>query len=225
MRTERLTLAAALLVVIGLFPAGACAQTQGGPAPAFAPIGKVLRATGSVTLEHKNSVVVQAGLPSVASAQAKVDDLIYQDDVIATAADGSAGIGFIDGTSFEISSNARMELNEFVYKPKSGGNSTIINLTKGAFTFIAGEVAHTGSMKVETPVATMGIRGTAPRVQILDDGSVKFTTLVEENKKKPAARFGPTGQRNAQNSLLLDLALLEKADKNWSRRVKLCGNC
>jgi hypothetical protein len=41
-------------------------------------------------------------------------------------------------------------------------------------------VAHTGSMKVDTPVGTMGIRGTAPRVEIRNDGSVKFSTLVEE---------------------------------------------
>jgi len=45
---------------------------------------------------------------------------------------------------------------------------------------VAGEVAHTGSMKVNTPIGTMGIRGTAPRVEILNDGSVKFSTLVEE---------------------------------------------
>jgi hypothetical protein len=37
-----------------------------------------------------------------------------------------------------------------------------MSLTKGTFTFIAGEVAHTGRMKVDTPVGTMGIRGTAP---------------------------------------------------------------
>ena len=31
---------------------------------------------------------------------------------------------------------------------------------KGTFTFVAGQVAHTGDMKVATPVATMGIGGT-----------------------------------------------------------------
>ncbi len=55
-----------------------------------------------------------------------------------------------------------------------------MSLTKGTFTFIAGNVAHTGDMKVDTPVGTMGIRGTAPRVEILDDGSVEFSTLVEQ---------------------------------------------
>jgi hypothetical protein len=38
-------------------------------------------------------------------------------------------------------------------------------------------------MKVNTPVATMGIRGTAPRVEISEDGTAKFTTLIEKTKK------------------------------------------
>ena len=73
---------------------------------------------------------------------------------------------FADGTTFNISSNANMELNEFVYDPKGSSNSTLISLKKGTFTFIAGAIAHTGDMKVSTPVGTMGIRGTAPHVEI-----------------------------------------------------------
>jgi hypothetical protein len=38
----------------------------------------------------------------------------------------------------------------------------------------------TGDMKIDTPLGTMGIRGTAPRVEIMEDGSVKFSTLVEQ---------------------------------------------
>ena len=72
-----------------------------------------------------------------------------------------------------------MEIDEFVYNPHGHFNSSLMSLTKGTFTFIAGEVAHTGSMQVNTPVGTMGIRGTAPRVEILNDGSVKFSTLIE----------------------------------------------
>jgi hypothetical protein len=145
----------------------------------------VLKVTGSVTLEHKIAVPVMANLPASGDAQAKVDDPVYEKDVIKTGANSTANLAFTDGTSFNISQNAQMELNEFVYSPKGKSNSTVYNLTKGAFTFIAGEVAHTGSMKVETPLATMGIRGTAPHVEIMEDGSVKFLTLIEQNKKKP----------------------------------------
>jgi hypothetical protein len=31
-----------------------------------------------------------------------------------------------------------------------------------------------------SPVVSMGIRGTARRVEILNDGAVKFSTLIEE---------------------------------------------
>ena len=73
-------------------------------------------------------------------------------------------------------------LNEFVYDPNGKSNSTFFSLTKGTFTFVAGKVAKTGDMKIDTPVATMGIRGTMPHVEIAEDGSAKFSTLIEEGK-------------------------------------------
>ena len=162
------------------------------------PIGKVVVATGSVTLERANAVVVQASTSGQAG-QAKVGDLVYQGDAVATGADGKVGINFTDGTSFNLSNNARMVLNEFVYDPNSTSNSTLFNLTKGTFTFVAGKVAKTGDMKIDTPVATMGIRGTTPRVEISDDGTVRFSTLIEEGKSKPTRRAGaPAAQQPEQ---------------------------
>jgi len=71
-----------------------------------------------------------------------------------------------------------------VYDPKGKSNSTLFSLTKGTFTFVAGKVAKTGDMKIDTPVATMGIRGTTPHVEIAADGTVRFSTLVEEGRDK-----------------------------------------
>lgn len=146
------------------------------------PIGKVQTATGTVRIEHSSAVVVQANLPTSSSGDVKVGDSIFRGDLIQTGADGALGVVLADGTSFTVSSNARMEMNEFVYDPKGHSNSALLNLTKGTFTFIAGNVAHTGDMKIDTPLGTMGIRGTAPRVEIGDDGSVRFSTLIEEKK-------------------------------------------
>lgn len=172
------------IVVCGLLATvGVCAVAFSQPASELQPIGKILSAAGPVTVEHKGPVVVQANAPAAGDVQAKVGDLVYRGDVVRTGANGLVGLVFSDGTTFNISSNANMELNEFVYDPKGSANSTLISLKKGTFTFIAGAVAHTGDMKVSTPVGTMGIRGTAPHVEILEDGTVKFSTLVEENKK------------------------------------------
>ena len=161
------------------------AWAQGGPLANGAaldanPIGKVLTITGSARIEHSAAVIVQANLPTTATDQTKIGDLVYRGDVIQTGPDGKLGIAFTDGSSFSVTSNARMEVNEFVYDPQGHANSSLMTLAKGTFTFIAGDVAHTGSMKVETPIGTMGIRGTSPRVEILNDGSVKFSTLIEE---------------------------------------------
>src|SRR5215831_13106218 len=153
------------------------------------PIGKVVTATGAVTVEHVTAVVVQAAL-SNQPGQAKVGDPIYLGDVLSTGSDGSVGITFTDGTAFDLSSNARMAMTEFIYDPNSKSNSSLLSLTKGTFTFVAGKIAKSGDMKVDTPVATMGIRGTTPRVEISDDGSVKFSTLVEEGKDKVIEKLG-----------------------------------
>ena len=176
-----------VLGLAGFLPAPAQAQIHpAGPAvqaPASEPIGKVVTATGAVTIEHADAMVVQANVAGQAG-QTKVGDLVYRGDVVQTGADGRVGINFADGTSFNISSNARMALNEFVYDPNGKSNSTMFNLTKGTFTFVAGKIAKTGDMKIDTPVATMGVRGTTPHVEISDDGTVKFSTLVEEGKEQ-----------------------------------------
>src|SRR6266487_1700698 len=135
-------------------------------------IGKIHTASGSVTVTSASG----------AGVQAKVGDFVCQHDTIETGADGNIAIIFSDGTAFNLSSNARMVLNEFVYDPNGKSNSTLFSLSKGTFTFIAGKVAKTGDMKIDTPIATMGIRGTTPHVEISDDGTVKFSTLIEEKK-------------------------------------------
>ena len=149
-------------------------------APDTNPIGKVLTVTGTVRVDHSAAITVQANLSTNGAGEAKVGDLVYRGDTIETGPDGKLGVAFADGTSFSVSPNARMEVNEFVYDPHGHSNSSLMSLTKGTFTFIAGEVAHSGSMKVDTPVGTMGIRGTTPHVEILNDGSVKFSTLIQQ---------------------------------------------
>ena len=153
------------------------------------PIGKVVTAAGSITIEHAGAVVIQANVAGQAG-QTKIGDLVYLGDVVQTGADGRIGINFADGTSFNLSSNAHMTLTEFVYDPNGKSNSSFLSLTKGTFTFVAGNIAKTGDMKIDTPVATMGIRGTTPRIEISDDGTVKFATLIEEGKSKLAKRHG-----------------------------------
>lgn len=186
----QLFIAGAIIIAGAIFADSA--RSQNAPAAQDAtvkPIGKIVTITGAVTVQHTGAVVVQATLGNQ-SGGAKLGDLIYLGDVVQTAADGRVGITFTDGTAFNLSSNARMEMTQFVYDPNGKSNSTLLSLTKGTFTFVAGKIAKTGDMKVDTPVATMGIRGTTPHVEISDDGSVKFSTLIEDGKNQVLEKSG-----------------------------------
>jgi hypothetical protein len=133
------------------------------------PIGHVAKLTGSAS-------VVRNGV----SAALNIGDNVYKGDVVQSGADSSLGISFIDGTAFSLSSNARMVLNDMVYDPLGSSNASLLSLVQGTITFVAGETAKHGNMKVNTPVATMGIRGTAVLVEIsADNGPTKFSVLVE----------------------------------------------
>jgi hypothetical protein len=163
-----------------ILPSLVQAQSTVAPTPSGdleKPIGRITHAAGEVTVEHTAAVVLVASV--AASVSAKTGDSVYRGDVIRTGRDGKLDVTFTDGTTFNVSSNARMVLDEFVYDPNSKSNSTLFSLTRGTFNFVAGKVSQTGNMKVDTPVGTMGIRGTAPRVEISENGTVTFSTLVE----------------------------------------------
>ena len=121
----------------------------GAPAGALV-IGHCDRVVGRATVQHENGVVDEM----------HPGDVLLKGDVVQTSDGASLTFSLIDGTAFNMGADARMVLSELVYDSNSTSNSASISLLKGAFTFVAGQVAHTGDMKIDTPVATMGIRGT-----------------------------------------------------------------
>ena len=228
----------AALVVLSatsmFWPASASAQSDA-PQPAIAdasakPIGRVVTAAGSVTIEHGNAVVVQASVGQPGSI--KPGDPVYLGDIAQTGADGKLSISFTDGTAFTLSSSARMVLNEFVYDPNGKSNSTLFSLTKGTFTFVAGKVAKTGDMKIDTPVATMGIRGTTPHIEISEDGSVRFTTLIEEGKDSITGKDRANGKRSGPQRGQTRVTSAPASGSTWKPtqeaqkpNLTICGSC
>jgi Legume lectin domain/FecR protein len=127
---------------------GHYAQAQ--PAGPADSIGKVDKIVGDVTvLRNGVSVALHVG------------DAVFKSDVIATGANSSAGITFPDGTLLDLVANSRMALNEYAFETNGTDNNALFTLVEGTFGFVAGKVAHDNHMSVVTPVATMGIRGTA----------------------------------------------------------------
>jgi hypothetical protein len=209
------------------------AQNAATPPQTATVIGKIESLVGNVTVKHATAVLVKAAVTSTDNdtGNVKVGDIVYQGDIIDVGADGKAGIAFTDGTAFSLSSNAHMVLDKYVYDPDGKSNETLFSLSKGAFTFIAGKVASTGDMRISTPVATMGIRGTAPHVEVSEDGTFKFSTLVEQDKNKAAEKAAPGQERrgavepSGQHRQIESAAAASQAEKEFDKRLTICRGC
>jgi hypothetical protein len=132
-------------------------------------IGRVASLEGGATA-FRNGVQVSLN----------VGDVVVKGDVIQTSGGSAVGVIFSDGTTFSLSADARMVLNDFVYNPGGSHNSALVNLVQGSLTFVAGEVAHTGDMRVGTPVAVMGIRGTVVSLTVHAVSGVLDASVLAE---------------------------------------------
>jgi fibronectin-binding autotransporter adhesin len=174
-------------------------------------IGHVTKLQGSATAVRNGvSIILNNG------------DNVEKGDVVQSGSDSTLGITFVDGTVFGLSSNARMVLNEMVYDPNGSNNSSLMSLVAGTISFVAGQTAKHGDMKIDTPVATMGIRGTAVLVQIdftvpgqagapnasfqvlvEPDGTTGSYILFDKTTLQPIAMVNQAGQQiNINNGVI-----------------------
>jgi hypothetical protein len=136
-------------------PAPASPAPAAAPADADEPIGNVATLTGSATVTRNNI-----------ATPLKLKDDIFLNDLVTTAANSTLGVTFNDATTFNLTANARITIDNYVYQDGGNQNAALFNIAKGTVAFVAAEVAHTGDMKIATPTATLGIRGTTGLVEV-----------------------------------------------------------
>ena len=163
-----------LLGCATLCPLPAGAQTRLSPGPGLNNQSQDTPAPNVQTPDdHVAQVATLQGTATVtrgnaASAALKVNDPIFKNDVLQTGANASLGVTFDDETTLNLSANARIAVNEFVYQEGGGSNSAVFNVIRGTVAFVAGQAAKTGNMTMTMPNATLGIRGTTGVVDVPD---------------------------------------------------------
>lgn len=65
----------------------------------------------------------------------------------------------LDKSVFTVGANARLTIDRYVYDP-STGRAFSATVAKGAFRFMSGQPDRRGATSINTPVASIGIRGT-----------------------------------------------------------------
>jgi FecR protein len=151
------------------WPFAARAQSPAGsnrPAAAAAsqtgPVGQVATVQGTATVTRGSGA---------AATPLQVNDPIFKNDALATGIDSALGVTFDDETTFSLSANTRILVNEFVYQEGGTANAASFNVAVGTAAFVASLVAKTGDMKITTPTATLGIRGTTGVVDVPQGGA------------------------------------------------------
>jgi len=111
---------------------------------------------------------------------------LYLDEQVHTGTTGKAQFLFADRTNLTVGPVTDIRLDQFVYNPGADGN-VVLAATSGTFRFITGIQPHE-DYKIQTPFATMGVRGTqfimslAPdneEIQ-LNSGEVIVTTISNQ---------------------------------------------
>jgi hypothetical protein len=125
------------------------------PAPAVEPVGTVATLTGSATVIRNNI-----------STPLNLKDDIFQDDVLQTSANSTLGVTFNEATTFNLTANAQITVDSFVFEEGGQQNGALFDITRGTVAFVAAAVAKTGDMRISTPTATLGIRGTTGLVEV-----------------------------------------------------------
>ncbi|MCE9508416.1 MAG: FecR domain-containing protein [Alphaproteobacteria bacterium] len=134
----------------------------GGSANDASPSGKVTAVAGEAHIIRADGTHIPAA----------VGTQVFQGDVIETAKTGAVNIIFADNTAFAVSESARMSVDKFIYDAEQHSGTSFFAMLQGAFVYTSGLIGKSdpGNVNIETPVGTIGIRGTADVGEITPDG-------------------------------------------------------
>lgn len=133
------------------------------------PVGAVDEVSGNATVTHADGTTetLTIGTP------------IYQGDIIETDAEGAVNIVFIDETSFAVSESARFAIDEYSFDPATESGATNFSVLRGVFVFTSGLIGRDDpdDVQIDTPVGSIGIRGTIIAGKIDPAGESEITVI------------------------------------------------
>ena len=131
-----------------------------------------LAATGLARADDVGQVKVAKGTVHVERdgqrLPAAVGMRIRQSDTLITGADGSAGVTFSDNSLLSTGPNSVLVVEHYAFNSTTHAGTFDASLKKGTLAVVSGKIVKQspGAMRVRTPAAVMGVRGTEFLVQV-----------------------------------------------------------
>jgi hypothetical protein len=93
---------------------------------------------------------------------AMVGTPVYEQDSLATGADGRVGLTLRDDTRLSIGPQTTIEINRFVYAQSDSQFAFVLKVVRGVVAYVSGRIAKLSpdAVRLETPSAIVGVRGT-----------------------------------------------------------------
>jgi len=138
------------------------------PAHSKSEVGAIGQVQGSGVLERGKSIIIDG---EVGAAVQSMDE--------AVTANGTMRIDFVDETRVELTEQSRLVIDEFVYDPANDIGSLSIKASLGTVRYASGQIAkkYKQNVKISTPSATIGVRGT-DFVMTVDEFGGSMITLL-----------------------------------------------
>lgn len=117
----------------------------------LASIGKITTIEGKVLIERNNTKIVGV-----------LGYEIEEKDIISTQVNSKIKITFIDNTIITIGKESSLNVEEYIFNASTKEAKTELNVLKGAFHTITGQIGKVNpdKFKLKTKSASIGIRGT-----------------------------------------------------------------
>jgi hypothetical protein len=121
------------------------------PAVGQETIGVLHNSTGFVTVSREGKV-----FPAPAGMKLVVGD------ILSTGSHGSLGVILRDNSTLSLGPDSSLVIETFLFSPATGELGLVARLTKGTMAYLSGLIGKLApeSARFDTPVASIGIRGT-----------------------------------------------------------------
>ncbi|WP_157964805.1 FecR family protein [Algibacillus agarilyticus] len=112
---------------------------------------------------------------------------IYDVDTVITGANSRAQLRMSDGGMLALQENTHLEISKYEYDAEKNKGSAVMNLISGGIRTVTGKLkSENGDYKLETPVGSIGIRGTHYEIEIINgelfiavwDGAIDISVEV-----------------------------------------------
>jgi len=115
-------------------------------------------AAGRVKTVSGSAFIVRGG----AVIPAQPGQVVFQADALRTGADGTIGVTLKDDTRLALGPGSEVRLERFAYAPGTAGLGMVLKFVRGVTAYVSGRMAKLApdSIRLETPSAIVGVRGT-----------------------------------------------------------------